>query len=474
MDFKHIPPPSKALILVLGVVLNLICSPAWAVISSTEIQVLENNYQNITNQLYTSLARNVSECRSRTRSLKRLNLQLQKLSTQNKKIIGVCLIQNHLPLIQKNIDSKETFPILQFLLDNNNLHLANKLYKIAKNESDSSLVSNISFIYARYYLKRKQWKKALLHIKDTYNDLTTEDANLAYLFTGIALQKLKQHRPAVKIYSKIPKSSKYYPAARLNIAIAFIRQDWWTDAHIEIDGIINNKIINTHSEMINRLYLVLGYSLLRKEFYRDSREAFRNVEINSIYFNKALLGIALTATNQEDYISALNAINILTEKKTFDLSVDESHLLLPYIYEKLNQNMTASASYTDAQSYYKKRIKNIKSINNENQHNINAPNILNNHNQLNIKNNIVDYSKYFPVSFLENSTQLNEFSKYMFHVKNIKLKNKHKALKEKHNKLLSRMVTVIFDDRLTYLKSYMNQSRFGLARLFDNSNTAKN
>lgn len=474
MDFKHIFTPSKTLILVPGLVLNLVCNPVWSAISNTEIQVLENDYQNITSKLYTSLAKNLSECRSRTRSLKRLNLQLQKLSAQNKNVIGVCLVQNHLPLIQKNIDSKETFPVFQFLLDNNNLHLANKLYRTAKSEGDSSLISNISFIYARYYLKHKKWKKVLLHVKDTYNDLTLEDTNLAYLFTGIALQKLKQHRPAVKIYSKIPKNSKYYPAARLNIATAYIRQDWWTDAHIEIDGILNNKKINTDSEMVNRLYLVLGYSLLRKEFYRDSREAFRNVEINSIYFNKALLGIVLTATNQEDYISALNAINILTEKKTFDLSVDESHLLLPYIYEKLNQNMTASASYSDAQSYYQDRIKNIKSIIKEEQLNINVPDIINNHNRLNIKNNIIDFSKYFPVSFLENSSRLDEFSKYIFHVKNIKLKNKYQALKEKHNSFLSRMVSEIFDGRLTYLNSYMNQSRFGLARLFDNSNTAQN
>ena len=474
MDFKHIFTPSKTLILTLGLVLSPLCSPVWAAISNTEIQTLESDFQNITNQLYTSLAKNLSECRSRTRSLKRLNLQIQKLSAQNKNVIGICLIQNHLPLIQKNIDNKDTFPIFKFLLDSNNLYLANKLYKTAKDEGDRSLVSNISFIYAQYYLKRKEWNKALIHIKDTYNDLKTEDANLARLYTGIALQKLKKHRTAVKIYSKIPKISKYYPAARLNIATAYIRQDWWTDAHIEINEILNSKKLNTHNEMANRLYLVLGYSLLRKEFYRDSREAFRNVEIDSIYFNKALLGIVLTATNQEDYISALNAINILVKKKSFDLSVDESHLLLPYIYEKLNQNMTASASYTDAQSYFRERIKNINLIKKKENHSINALNILNNNNKLNIKNNIIDFSEYFPVSFLENSSQLDGLSKYMFYIKNIKLKNKYQKIKEKHNYSLEKIVNVIFDDRLTHLKSYMNQSRFGLARLYDNSNTAQN
>lgn len=475
MDFKHISPPSKTLIFMLGLVINLAIIPQGiAAIPGAEIKILEKDFQSITNSLYATLAKNLAQCRGRTRSLKRLNLQLQKLSKQNKNAIGLCLIHNHLPLIQENIDSKEIFSIFQFLLDNNNLVFANKLYIQAKNDGDNSLLSNISFIYARYYLERKKWKKVLQYTAGTYNDLSIEEANLARLFTGIALQKTKKHRQAVKIYSKIPSHSKHYAAARLNIATAYIRQDWWTDAHIEINKILSNKKTKTNDEMVNRLYLVLGYSLLHKEFYRDSREAFRNIEINSTYFNKALLGIALTATSQEDFIGALNAINILKSKKSFDLSVDESHILLPYIYEKLNQNMTASASYTDAQKYYRERIENINTIKNTTQHNISAQDILKNNKYFEIENNIINVSDHIPVVLLKNSIILDDISKYIDHINNAALKNNYQKLKVKYKKSLSQTLTVIFDQRLTYLNSYMNQSRFGLARLFDNSNTANN
>ncbi len=475
MDFTRISPPPKTLIFILGLIVNLAIIPQGiAAISGDEIKILEKDFQRVTNNLYETLAKNLSECRGRTRSLKRLNLQLQKLSSQNKNIIGLCLIQNHLPLIRENIDSKEIFAVFQFILDNNNLVLANKLYAQAKSDGDNSLLSNISFIYAQYYLQRKNWKKVLQYIAGTYNDLAVEDANLARIYTGIALQKTKKHRQAVKFYSTIPQQSKYYPAARLNIATAYIRQDWWTDAHIEINKILNSKKIKTNDEMVNRLYLVLGYSLLHKEFYRDSREAFRNIEINSIYFNKALLGIALTATSQEDFIGALNAINILKSKKPFDLSVDESHILLPYIYEKLNQNMTASASYTDAQKYYRERIENIKTIKNTNQNNISAQDILKNKKYFQIENNIINFSNYIPVVFLNNIKRLDDISKYINHVDNVVLKNKYLKLKNKYDNSLSRTLSVIFEQRVTYLNSYMNQSRFGLARLFDNSNTASN
>lgn len=474
MDFKRIFTPQNYLILVLGTVLSLAVSPFCYAISETESHTLETDFQTISNRLYTTLSKNITECRDRPKSIKLFNLQLEKLIKQNKNIIGLCLVQNHLPLIHKNIDNKEIFPIFQFLLDNNNLLLANKLYTKAKNEADQSLISNISFIYARYYLKREKWNKVLQYIAGTYNDLRTEDANLARLFTGIALQKTKKHREAVKIYSKIPLESSYYPAARLNIATAYIRQDWWSDAQIKINDLLKNKKVNTDSEMINRLYLVLGYSLLQKEFYRDSREAFRNIEINSIYFNRALLGIVLTATNQEDFVGALNAINILKSKKEYDLSVDESHLLLPYIYEKLNQNMTAQASYSDAQKYYQERIDNITSIKNMTQHNINAQDILENSHNYTIKNNIIDISKHISVDFLINSVQLDKLSIYTANITDTLLINKFSTLREKHKKMLLNKFGDIFEQRLTYLKSYMNQSRFGLARLFDNSNTVVN
>ena len=467
MDFIHIFIPSKYRIYVFGLIIYLAISPLSHAISDSEFQTLDREYQTITTNLYDVLTKSFSACRVRIDSLEHLNLQLKNNIKHKKNVIGICLIQNNLSLIQENIDNKEIFPIVEFLLDNNNFHLANK-------DADKSLVSNISFIFARYYLKQKNWNKVFQYTKNTYSDLAADNANLARLFNGISLQHMKKHREAVTIYSKIPKQSKYYPAAKLNIATAYIRQDWWTDAHININEVLKNKNINTNKEMINRLYLVLGYSLLQKEFYRDSREAFRNIELNSAYFNKALLGIVLTATNQEDYISALNAINILKSKKEYDLSVDESHLLLPYIYEKLGQNMTASASYTKAQQYYEERIKSITAIKQSVSQRFNIENLLGNKTQIKLKDNIIDLSEHVPTGFLMNLVQLDALSSYVTHLNNRSLMSKYTSLNLKYKNMLSKSVNTIFEQRIAYLKSYMNQSRFGLARLFDNSNVASN
>lgn len=478
MDFKRTFAPQNYLILVLGILLNLAISPFCFAITAEEAKTLEKDYQSISNKIYDSLSRSLKSCQSKITSIEKLSIYIQNLSEQNRNIIGQCLIRYNLDLIKNNIDNKNIFPLFKFLLENNNTLIANKLHKHAKDEGDKSLLSNFSFIYARYYLKRNKWNKVLEYTNGTYNDLAPEDANLARLYTGIALQKTKEHRKAVTVYSKIPETSKYYPAARLNIATAYIRQDWWTDAHINIDKILKpnkkNTNVKTDREMINRLYLVLGYSLLNKEFYRDSREAFRNIEIDSQYFNKALLGIVLTATNQEDYIGALNALNILKIKKDIDLSVDESHLLLPYVYEKLNQNMTASASYSDAQKYYQKRIEDISELKKDINNNISAKKILASKNHFKINNNVIDYSANLPIVFLENSVRIVKLSTFKNKISNINIISDLSRLNDRHKKLLSKSFEQLFEKRLSYLDSYMNQSRFGLARLFDNSNTASN
>lgn len=442
--------------------------------SNSETQLLDKEFQELTSSVYSSLASDYSACQSRSGSLKKLTIQLHDLVKENKNIIGLCIIQNQVKLIKENIDSKDVFPVFQFLLDNNNFKLANELYIKAKKDGDKSLISNISFFFAQYYAKRNEWNKVIQYTEGTFNDLSSQDANYARLLSGISLQKIKKHRQAVKLYLAIPKQSSFYPAARLNIATAYIRQDWWTDAQINIDKALKSKKSKSNNELSNRLYLVQGYSLLQKEFYRDSREAFRNVELNSIYFNKALLGIALTATSQEDYIGALNAINILKAKKEYDLSVDESHILQPYIYEKLNQNMTASASYTAAQKYYQDRIESINIIKEQLSKTNDVNNIKYFNTNIHIKDNIFENSSFISDSLLENTSLLNNLLTYIPGLKNIEIKHQFNTFKVKHDRLIKDSLNNILDQRIGYLRSYLNQSRFGLARLFDNSNKVSN
>ncbi len=387
---------------------------------------------------------------------------------QSGKIVeAIAHIHLNFNVIRNNIDAVQAVPLAELLLDNNDWHGAKQIFDTARDEGGKSAVSNISFIFAKYFMKRKKWQKALEHLQDVINELSVENANYARLMVGTILQHQKKHREAVKFYQKISKSSKYYPSAVLNTAVAYIRQDWWTDAYILIDDLVKNHHKPVSDHMVDRLYLVLGYALMRKEYFRNSRDAFRNVGLNSPYTNKALLGIALTAANQEDFIGALNAITILKGKKNTDLSVDEAYLLLPYTYGKLKQNLTATSAYNDAIKYYQSRIAELQQIAVSKTNLLSKTSVLPNKTSLIIGQNHFDYSKYYPKSFFDNHRHLESFKKISNESKT--LGNSYKMLINEHNMILTEISQHLLAERIDQLESYLNQSRYGLARLYDSS-----
>ena len=257
------------------------------------------------------------------------------------------------------------FTFTELLLEKNEWYSANSLFRRIKDEGDRSLLAEMQFIFAKYHAERLQWPQVNKLLNGVAVQLSADNAAYANLLNGTALQHMKKHRLAIENYNRVPASSQYYAYAQLNIAIANIRQGWWTDAQATINELIKHAGKDTSDELTNRLYLVLGYALLQKEYYRDARNAFRHIGLNSRYTNRALLGIGLTATSQGDFVGGLNALSILKDKKTFDLSVDESYLLVPYVYEKLQQELTVTAGYTEAMAYYQQRITELENIANQ-------------------------------------------------------------------------------------------------------------
>lgn len=433
-----------------------------------QIRILEEDFKRLSSRFYKNTRDYSSSTRVKIDDVDKLLTETNRFIAQDRSIEAIQLLFFNIENVKDNLDDKSIFSFIDLLLNNNEWKLANALYSELKNEGDKSLLATVHFTFAKYHAKRNEWKKVNKLLNGIFLELSPEDGAYAYLLNGSALQHLKKHRPAVNNYKKIPATSRYYPYAQLNIAIANIRQGWWTDAQTTINDLIKLSDKDNSDEIINRLYLVLGYSLLQREYYRDSRDAFRHIGLNSRYTNRALLGIGLSATSQGDFVGGLNALTILKDKKTYDLSVDESYLLVPYVYEKLKQEMTVTASYTDAMGHYQQRIDNLEKI---------AANHIDftsisydlDSSSLIIQNNSLEYGNQYPESFLNNYKIL---SKFLAQTSNKKIKNLINKQLAKHDKIFQRIVTDLSNERKEHLKSYLNQSRYGLARLFDKSNEA--
>jgi hypothetical protein len=237
--------------------------------------------------------------------------------------------------------------------------------------------------------------------------------------------------------------------------------------------VIQNSLKSAESpeqeEALNRLYLTLGYSLLSQKNYRDSRDYFRYISVDSLFSNRALLGITLTAANQNDFVGALNSAHILKDKQTYALPVDESYLLIPYFYEKLQQPTTASAGYLEAINYYKKRITEVQSLIDSEIDLGNYPINTNINTTLEIENNPVNFSADYPDYFFENYSSLKIYARYLEQIDNEEIKSKYEQLKSQYEHTIVKMIRHILIKRVEQLNSYMGQSRFGLARLYDSN-----
>ncbi len=435
---------------------------------NNKINLIENDFKRLSTEFYQDSSSYTEKSRQSITDIDLLLAAVNRLHNSNQSVAAIQLIYTNIDTIRNNLDTKAIFIFIELLLNKNEWNLANTLFHDIKDEGDQSLLATIQFIFAKYHSQRNEWQQVNKLLTGIFSELSEEDASYAYLLNGSALQHLKQHRKAVNNYSKIKDTSQYYGYAQLNTAIANIRQGWWTDAQTKIQNLILQYNKTNKDELTNRLYLVLGYALLQREYYRDARNAFRNIGLNSRYTNRALLGIGLTATSQGDFIGGLNALTILKDKKTFDLSVDESYLLVPYVYEKLQQEITVTATYTEAMNYYQKRINHLNNISLKNtdfsklEYNEDISSFI-------LQNNSFDYGSRYPKSFIKNFQRLNEFNNL---TGNSKIKKKISKLISKYNSIYKKIIDDLSVKRKEYLKSYLNQSRYGLARLYDSAQAA--
>jgi hypothetical protein len=431
-----------------------------------QIGLLEENFKNLSSEFYQQASAHTDERLKTISDINQLHEEVNRLIDNQHTITAIQLLYLNINTLKNNIEDKAIFEFTELLLKNNEWHLANTLLKSMQDEGDKSLLATMQFSFAKYHAERHQWPQVNTLLDGMITELSLENAAYANLLHSSALQHLKKHRLAITGYNKVPASSPYYAYAQLNIAIADIRQGWWTDAQTTINDLISNTDKDNSDELMNRIYLVLGYALLQKEYYREARDAFRHIGLDSRYTSSALLGIGLTATSQGDFVGGLNALSSLKDKKSFDLSVDESYLLIPYIYENLQQELTASASYTEAMTYFQQRIKSLEDMSKRKidistvKYDDKTENVI-------IENNSLDYGRHYPVSIIDNYRILKQ---YLTLTNDIKIKFEIEALITKHDSLFQLMVVELLKQRISFLKSYLNQSRYGLARLYDNSN----
>jgi len=314
---------------------------------------------------------------------------------------------------------------------------------------------------ALYYIKKKSWNKIYYSLLTNSTDI--ESIFYKYILYGISLQGMNKNKEAIKYYSKVHYKSIHYATAQLNMALLYKHNGLINKSIGIINRVLTNSDIVITKQIKNHIYLILGYLYNNEHKYIESNEAFKKIELNSIYSSQAIIGLLLNAIQLNDLKSLEKLSLTLIENKKFDLPGDESYLIKAFSYSSQGLYNKSVEAYYDAISHYKERIKSIDSIIYQN-----APLVINeiiNKHIFVVSDNKIDLLEYFPIVFFNHYAELIKMKQT---VSNLMGEDNYmyystSDLHSKYNELINKLLIKKLSDRNKYLMDYLTQSRYGLA-----------
>lgn len=427
--------------------------------------ILKSTYQSLIGEIYQSLRSDESSNVTIHKNISNINYQFNKFLKSGNELKAIELIRNNFELITDHYDSEITVHALDLLYKYNLISPAKTIHGQINNYGDKPLISAANFSTSIYHYLSGDWDKVLTLLENRYDDLAESEYSYAHFISGVSYQYKKEHKNAINHFSLIKETSKYYYPAQLNMAISLIKIDWWSDAY---DIVLKLEKLNKQSNnaYLERLYTIIGYTFINKDMHRDARNIFKKVTLGSEYTNRALVGLAISAINQKDYIGALNAVNTIKDSNYHDLSFHEAYILSPYIFYLLKKTLTAESDYKNSFEYYdavidkmtrfKKRL-DPKIESNANIHSLASFNV-------------------YDEAFLVNDNIIIDLNRILNQLDYLKINhtNASGTLLNKINKLYNNIQDYIHDykidqieKRIYIIREYKNQIRLGLASIYD-------
>ena len=176
------------------------------------------------------------------------------------------------------------------------------------------------------------------------------------------------------------------------------------------------------------------------------------------------MGISLTAISQGDYVGGLNAINALKQKAGTDLSSDEAYLLVPHIYEKLDQALSIEGSLAESMNHYQSRLLQLSALKKQSR-DFDKIQLEQPTGALMLDGIRFNFSQHYPRYLLDNRHNLSQLAT---EVTTPRLLDRIKTLIEQYDRVLNEAITTLLDQHIKYINSYLNQARYALARHYDN------
>lgn len=318
------------------------------------------------------------------------------------------------------------------------------------------VIDEAACLLARLHFAQGAYSSAYDLLRQAQLDTLGARRDACLLLKGMTEQKLGYSRAAIETMHSIAATSEEYPAAQFNIALAEIRNGWWSDGESRIERLAADlpEHASVERALVDRFYTTVGYSRLERDYYRQSRDAFRQVRRDGPYTERALLGLALAAMQQRRYHQALELARLLAARDSHTLPAEEAHLVVPYILDRMRQDEAAHAAYQQSIDYFQRRIIELDTLSGGS---ATARDRL--HRDL-------DPSGYQAFhSQVRHIDQLADYARATG-----RMTPDVAALRQRAADVQRLMLQDAIHARQEHLRSYLSQARYGLAHLLDRAN----
>lgn len=192
--------------------------------------------------------------------------------------------------------------------------------------------------------------RALVRITAPLPPPLEQEKNVLLAEAYIARGEFQKAQRAIRA---IDRTSADYLYAQYNLATAHTRQGNQREAQRLLQRIARGAAPSDEiAALRDKASLVLGYFQLKKRPAKAMAH-FKRVRLDGPFSNRALLGLGWSYAAQERHAQALAPWRELRERDPLDRAVQESLLVMPYTFAKLQANRQALQYYSDAIGAYK-------------------------------------------------------------------------------------------------------------------------
>lgn len=241
---------------------------------------------------------------------------------------------------------------------------AGYIFKTLLNDDVELTIRNRAWFYlAKIWYQRGYWgeaEQALRAIKGTLLDAHETERQL---LLGEVLIQQHRYEVAISVLSSLQQNQidpESFAYAQFNLGVALMRHGDINAATVALDRV--GTLVSSSDELLalrDKANLALALHWIKSNKPEEAERVLLRIRLDGPESNQALLVLGWAQTAAGKFNEALVPWQELNQRNSFDPSVYESYLAIPYAYSRLGADVKAVKLYQSAVDRFQSEIKRL-------------------------------------------------------------------------------------------------------------------